>query len=330
MSTALVCTALIGEDGLEIQEQPEPEIGPSNVAVRVHAASVNYPDVLIIRGLYQFRPEPPFVPGSECAGVVTQVGEEITHLAVGDRVLAVTGHGAFAENVALSPPGHQIHQIPNGMPFDHAASFNLTYGTAYYGLIRRGSLRSGETVLVLGASGGCGSAAVQVAKAAGASVVAVAGGPQKCALVAELGADAVLDYRKVESLSAGVREATAGRGVDVVFDPVGGVDAREQLRCLAWGGRYLAIGFAAGDIPVIKVNQTIMKGISVVGVAYGMSAVLSPEANAEDMQQLFEWYREGRVTPVISDRFSLAQGADAFRVLHERRVLGKAVIEMVA
>jgi NADPH:quinone reductase len=328
MTTAVVCIALTGENGLEIQEWPETEIGPSGVAVRVHAASMNYPDVLIIQGLYQFRPDPPFVPGSECAGVVTRVGEEITDFAAGDRVLAVTGHGAFAERVILTPPGHQIHHIPDDMPFDHAASFNLTYGTAYYGLVRRGALRSGESVLVLGASGGCGSAAVQVAKAAGASVVAVAGGREKSALVRELGADAVVDYREVESLSAAVREATAGRGVDVVFDPVGGADAREQLRCLAWGGRYLVIGFAAGDIPVVKVNQTIMKGISVIGVAYGMSAVLDPGANLEDLRQLFEWYVEGRVTPFISSRFPLAQAADAFRVLHERRVLGKVVIEM--
>jgi NADPH2:quinone reductase len=328
MTTAVVCTALTGENGLEIQEWPESEIGPSGVAVRVHAASMNFPDVLIIRGLYQFRPDPPFVPGSECAGVVTRVGEEITDLAVGDRVLAVTGHGAFAESVVLTPPGHQIHHIPDDMPFDHAASFNLTYGTAYYGLIRRGALHSGDSVLVLGASGGCGSAAVQVAKAAGASVVAVAGGREKVALVRELGADAVVDYQEVESLSAAVREATAGRGVDIVFDPVGGADAREQLRCLAWGGRYLTIGFAAGEIPTVKVNQTIMKGISIIGVAYGMSAVLDPGANLEDLRQLFEWYEEGRVTPTISNRFPLVQAADAFRVLHERRVLGKVVIEM--
>lgn len=327
MTKAVVCTALSGEDGLDVLDWQDPVLGSTGVAVRVHAVSVNYPDVLIIRGLYQFRPDPPFVPGSECAGVVSGVGAEVRDFAVGDRVLALPGHGALARDVVVTPPGHQIFQIPDDMPFDHAASFNMTYGTAYHGLIRRGALRSGETVLVLGASGGCGSAAVQVAKAVGASVVAVAGGRQKCALAEELGADAVVDYQEVESLSAAVREATAGRGVDIVFDPVGGADAREQLRCLAWGGRYVVIGFAAGDIPVVKVNQTIMKGISIVGVAYGMSAVLDPEANREDFRQLFEWYGEGRVTPVISNRFPLDRAADAFRVLQERRARGKVVIE---
>ena len=257
---------------------------------------------------------------------VNQPGS-VTSLAVGDRVLAVTGHGAFAENVVLSPPGHQIHHIPDDMPFDHAPSFNLTYGTAYYGLVRRAALRSGESVLVLGASGAAGQRPSRWQK-----LPAHRSWPlpvdAKRALVRGLGADAVVDYREVESLSAAVWEATGGRGVDVVFDPVGGADAREQLRCLASGGRYLVIGFAAGDIPVVKVNQTIMKGISIIGVAYGMSAVLDPGANLEDLRQLFEWYEEGRVTPTISNRFPLVQAADAFRVLHERRVLGKVVIEM--
>ncbi len=214
------------------------------------------------------------------------------------------------------------------MPFDEAAAFNITYGTAVEGLLRRGGLRAGESVLVLGASGGCGSAAVQVAKAAGATVIAVAGGAEKCALARGLGADVVLDHRETGSLSAAVKEHTDGRGVDVVFDPVGGADVREPLRCLAWYGRYLVIGFAAGDIPVIKVNQTILKCISVVGVAYGMSAIADPVANAADFVQLFGWYRQGLVRPIIGHRFALREAAEAMRVVFERRALGKVVIEM--
>jgi NADPH2:quinone reductase len=223
-----------------------------------------------------------------------------------------------------------VHRIPDEMPFDEAAAFDITYGTGYHGLIRRGGLRSGEAVLVLGASGGCGSAAVQIAKAAGATVVAVAGGTEKCELAHRLGADSVIDHQTTESLSSAVREATGGRGVDLVFDTVGGAELREQMRCLAWNGRYLVIGFAGGDIPMVKVNQTILKGISIVGVAYGMSAVADPAANREDFQQLFAWYREGRVTPAIGHRFPLTEAAEAMRVVHGRKTLGKVVIEMPA
>jgi NADPH2:quinone reductase len=330
MTTAVVCTELIGETGLELREWPSPaSIGVTAVRVAVRAASVNYPDVLMIRGLYQAKFEPPFVPGSECAGVITQIGSDVTDLAVGDRVLTVPGVGGFATEVVASPPHQQVHRIPDEMPFDQAASFCITYGTAYHGLIGRGGLTRGESVLVLGAAGGCGSAAVQVAKAAGAVVIAVAGGAEKCALATELGADHVIDHQTCESLSTAVKELI-GDGVDVVFDTVGGPDAREPFRCLAWTGRYLVIGFASGEIPAMKVNQTILKGISVVGVAYGMSAVKDPAANAEDVARLFDWYRQGLVTPAVGARFPLAAAADALRVLQERRALGKVVIEMPA
>jgi NADPH2:quinone reductase len=284
----------------------------------------------MIRGLYQFRPEPPFVPGSECAGVITEVGDEVSGLAIGDRILTICGSGAFATEVVATPPSHQLHRIPDEMPFDEASSFNMTYGTAIHGLLRRGGLRAGESVLVLGASGGCGSAAVQIAKAAGATVIAVAGGAEKCELARQLGADAVLDHQNIGSLSQAVKELTDGRGVDVVFDTVGGADVREPLRSLAWNGRYLVIGFASGDIPTLKANQAILKCISIVGVAYGMSAILDPQANVEDFAQLFDWYRQGKVAPAIGHRFPLADTAEALRVVHERRALGKVVIEMPA
>jgi NADPH2:quinone reductase len=327
-SLAAVCTELSGEGGMTLKEWPVAPLGPEAVRIAVRAASVNFPDVLIVRGLYQVRPDPPFVPGSECAGVITEVGAKVTGFAVGDRVLTLLGSGAFASEVVVTPKVQQVHRIPDEMPFDEAASFNLAYGTAYHGLIPRGGLKAGESVVVLGAAGGCGTAAVQIAKAAGATVIAIAGGQMKCDLVRALGADVAIDHQKIESLSAAVKEATGGRGVDVVFDAVGGTDAREQLRCLAWNGRYLTIGFASGDIPEVKLNQTILKGISIIGVAYGMSAVLDPAANAQDFQQLFTWYEQGLVTPAIKDRFPLAQAADAMRVLYERRALGKVVVEM--
>jgi NADPH2:quinone reductase len=328
MATAAVCTALTGEDSLVIQEWPVRAPDEQEIRIAVRASSVNYPDVLVVRGLYQMRGEPPFVPGSECAGEVVEVGSAVEGFTVGDRVLSIVGQGGFSTEAIVAPVRNQVHVIPDEMPWDEAAAFNLTYGTAYHGLIRRGGLRAGESVLVNGAAGGCGSAAVQIARAVGASVIAVAGGAEKCALAKAMGADIVIDHQTTDSISAAVRAATDGRGVDVLFDNVGSVDGREEMRCLAWNGRYLIVGFAGGDIPQIKANQTILKCISIIGVAYGMSAVLDPAANREDFAQLFQWYREGSVRPHIGHRFTLEQTADAMRVLQERKALGKVVVEM--
>jgi NADPH:quinone reductase len=330
MTLAAVCTELSGEGAIELQTLDAAPLGPAAVRIAVRAASVNFPDVLMTRGLYQARLEPPFVPGTECAGVITEVGADVSGLAVGDRVLTLCGSGAFATEVLATPPAHQVHRMPDAMSFAEAASFTLTYGTGFHGLIRRGALRAGESVVVTGASGGCGSAAIQIAKAAGATVIAVAGGAEKCDLARRLGADAVLDHHTLGSLSEAVKEHTDGRGADVVFDTVGGSDAREPLRSLAWNGRYLVIGFASGDIPTIKANQAILKCISIVGVAYGMSAIIDPRANDEDFAQLFDWYGQGKVTPAIGHRFPLAEAAEAMRVVFERRALGKVVIEMPA
>jgi NADPH2:quinone reductase len=328
VTLAAVCTELSGEGAIALQRRETVPLRPAAVRVAVRAASVNFPDVLMIRGLYQTRLEPPFVPGTECAGVITEVGDDVSGLRVGDRVLTVSGSGAFATEVVVTPPLNQVHRIPDTMSWAEAASFNITYGTGIHGLLRRGGLRAGESVVVLGAGGGCGSAAVQIAKAAGATVIAVAGGAQKCELARNLGADAVLDHHTLGSLSQAVKDHTEGRGANVVFDTVGGPDVREPLRSLAWNGRYLVIGFASGDIPAIRSNQTILKGISIVGVAYGMAAVIDPRANVEDFTQLFDWYRQGKVTPAIGHRFALADIAEAMRVVSERRALGKVVIEM--
>ncbi|MBL7500213.1 NADPH:quinone oxidoreductase family protein [Frankia sp. CNm7] len=328
MITAAVCRALTGEDAVEVRDWERSPLGRETVRIAVRAASVNFPDVLLVRGQYQTRIEPPFVAGTECSGVITETGPDVTGLAVGDRVLGMIGTGAFATEVVCNPSRTQLHRMPDEMPFDEAAALTITYGTAIQGLLRRGGLRAGESVLVLGASGGCGSAAVQIAKAVGATVIAVAGGADKCELVRGIGADVVLDHHNLPSLSAAVKEHTAGQGVDVVFDTVGGPDAREPLRCLAWNGRYLVIGFASGDIPTMSLNQAILKCISVVGVAYGLSALRDPAANAEDFEQLFSWYRKGLIRPVIGHRFPLAETIKALRVVYERRAFGKVVVEM--
>jgi NADPH2:quinone reductase len=328
--TAAVCTDLAGDGALELRELPSPPLGAAAVRIAVRAASVNFPDALMVSGLYQASMTPPFVAGGECSGRITEVGDEVEGLAVGDRVLALMGTGGFATGAVATPPTHQVHRIPDSMPWAEAAAFDITYGTAFHGLITRGGLRAGEWVLVLGASGGCGSAAVQVAKARGARVIAVAGGPDKCELARSLGADVVLDHRELDSLAGPVKEHTGGRGVDVAFDTVGGEDVRDHLRCMAWNGRYLVIGFASGGIPVVRLNQTILKCISLVGVAYGLSAIRDPACNAADFRQLFSWYEEGLVRPSIGHRFPLGEVEAAMRVVYERRALGKVVVEMPA
>jgi NADPH2:quinone reductase len=325
---ALVCTKIGGEEHLQVHDDwPSSPCAPNQLRIEVAAASVNFPDVLIIRDLYQIKKEPPFVPGNECAGVVTEVGAEVQRFAVGDRVLALTGTGAFAEDLVVTSPPTQVHRIPDEMPLDEAAAFDLTYGTAGHGL-QRGAVQPGETVLVTGAAGGCGSAAVQIGKAMGATVVAVAGGAEKVALCRQLGADHAIDHQDTESLSAAVKHLTGGRGVDVLFDTVGGPDVRDLLRCLAWNGRYLVVGFAGGSVPTIGLNQTILKSISIVGVAYGASAIVDPAGNDALFAQLFDWYRQGKVRPHIGGRFDLEHGADAIRTVGERRALGKVVVEL--
>jgi NADPH2:quinone reductase len=325
---ALVCPELGGEEVLRIEDLPDPECGPSQVRIDVEVASVNFPDTLVIRGEYQYKYDPPFVPGHECSGTLLEVGADVDGFSVGDRVLAMTGVGAFASQVVARPPrADQVYRIPDAMPWDEAAAFNLTYGTAVLGLATRGQLRAGESVLVLGAAGGTGSAAVQVAKAMGAYVIGAAGGAEKLAVAEQCGADAVVDYRE-EGLSARVKELTGGRGADVVFDPVGGSDFREYLRCVAWNGRYLVVGFAGGDIPNMGLNLVLLKSISVVGVAYGASARLDPAMNQDNFAQLFRWYDEGMLHPFVGHHFPLEAGAEALRVVSGRGALGKVVIDI--
>jgi NADPH2:quinone reductase len=324
---AVVCPELGTEDVLRVEEGPTLPCAADEIRVQVRAAAVNFPDCLMIRGEYQVRKEPPFVPGHECAGDVVAVGTSVTEFHVGDRVLVLGGTGGFATEVVTKATGDRVHRIPDGMSFEHAAGFTLTYGTALHALKRRVATGPDDTVLVLGAAGGCGSAAVQVAKALGATVIAAAGGPEKCALAAALGADHAIDYL-AEKISPAVLSRTAGRGVDVVFDPVGGEDIRDTLRAMAWNGRYAVIGFAGGTIPTVRLNQLILKSISFVGVAYGASVLVEPQVTRADMVTLFEWYENGLVTPHIGHRLPLDSAAEAMRIVFDRKARGKVVLEM--
>jgi NADPH2:quinone reductase len=324
---AVVCRELGGEDALTIEAWPVAACEEKQIRVRTRAASVNFPDTLIIRGLYQMKPELPFVPGHELSGEVVEVGAGVDDFQPGDRVLSLCGFGAFAEQVVVAPPLHQLYRIPDAMPWDEAAGFNLTYGTAIHGLRQRGALREGESVLVLGAAGGCGSAAVEVAKAMGAKVFGAASSREKCAFVESLGADGVIDLGERE-LRAAVQELTEGRGVDLVFDPVGGDLFADAVRSLAWNGRLLVVGFAAGEIPQIAVNRTLLKSISIAGVAYGMSAIRDPAMNAENFRWLFDAYERGALRPRIDRRFAFEDTASALRHVRDRRVMGKVIIEI--
>jgi len=322
---AWVCTELSGEDGLVFEEQMEPVCGPGQVQIKTKAVALNFPDVLITRGQYQLKQDPPFVPGSELAGEVVAVGVGVEDIQVGQRVLAMTGFGAFAEEVVVSPPMQQVMPIPDKMGYEEAAAFNMVYGTAMHGLEQRGFLQPGETVLVLGAAGGCGSAAVQVAKAMGARVIAGASSQAKCEQARQAGADEVINYG-IQDLRERALELTRGRGVDMVFDPVGDKLFKPAIRSLAWNGRYLVVGFAGGDIPQLGVNYTILKSVSVVGVAYGMSAVHDPAMNMGNFMQLFEWYEQGLIKPVIGKRYVCDELPDALREMHAGEAMGKSVV----
>jgi NADPH:quinone reductase len=324
---AWVATTLDGEDGLDLQELPSPQCGSEQIRITNHAVALNFPDVLITRGKYQLRLEPPFVPGSESAGIVTEVGTEVTGVTIGDRVLTVCGVGAFADEVVVTPLLQQVHIVPDAMPFTQAAGFGMVHGTALHGLRQRGALQPGESVLVLGSGGGCGSAAVGVAAAMGARIIAGASSPEKCSLATELGADHVVNYA-IEDLRERVMDITDGAGVDVVFDPVGGALFDQARRCVGWNGRYLVVGFAAGDIPVMPANYTILKSMALIGVAYGMSAIKDPAMNHANFDQLFAWYDAGRLRVHIGDIAPFGELRQACAQIYAGSAIGKTVIQI--
>jgi len=320
---AVLCTQFGGPELLEYRDVPAPSAGAGEVVVSVKAASVNFPDVLIIENKYQFKPPLPFSPGSELAGIVKHVGPGVTRVRPGDRVMAFTIHGAFAEEIALE--AHRVLPIPEAMDYPTAAALLLTYGTMDHGLRDRGAVVSGETVLVLGASGGIGIASIEIAKALGARVIACASSDDKLAACREHGADALINYA-TEDLRARIKELTDGRGVDVIVDPVGGPFTEPALRSIAWRGRLLVVGFAAGEIPKIPLNLTLLKGCAIVGVFWGDFLRREPEAFAASVEQLGKWHAEGKIKPHISGTFPLEHAADAIKMMSERRVVGKLLI----
>jgi NADPH2:quinone reductase len=291
----------------------------------VHSAGLNFPDVLIVQGKYQLRPEFPFSPGAEVSGVVAEVGERAAGFAVGDRVMALCTTGGFAEQVVVHH-GSAFKMSP-GMSFDSAAALPLTYGTTYHALVDRAKLQAGETLLVTGAGGGVGIAAVQLGKALGATVIAAAGSAAKLAAAKEAGADHTLDYTS-ENLADRVKELTKQAGANVVYDAVGGDVFDACLRCVAWEGRLLVIGFASGRIPEIPANRLLLKGCAAVGVYWGAFAARDPAANVRNFERLFELYAAGKIDPRVGRTYALAEAAQAIADLENREIIGKAVIQV--
>jgi NADPH2:quinone reductase len=323
---ALLCTNPGPEFSLEVRDVADLEPGPGEVVIDVKAAGLNFPDTLIVRDHYQFKPEPPFSPGAEAAGVVAAVGEGVD-LEVGMPVVALGVYGAFAEQWAV--PEATVMPLPPGLGFEQGAGFGLTYGTAYYALKQQGRLQPGETLLVLGAAGGVGSAAVQIGKAMGATVVAAAASDEKLAFAVDCGADLTVDYVQ-QDLKTRIRELTGGRGADVVFDPVGGDMSEPALRATAWDGRFLVVGFAAGDIPRIPLNLALLKGLHIIGVFWGSWVEREPQASRHNYEELFGMVASGAISLPDVAVYAFEDHATAFGALAERRAKGKVVLRISA
>jgi NADPH2:quinone reductase len=320
---AIQCVQWGGPEKLQLSECPLPAPAAGEVRIRVDAAGVNFPDALIIQKKYQLQPPLPFTPGTEVAGTVDAVGEGVGRLKAGDRVVAFVGIGGFAEYVCAAQA--QVAPLPPGVDAAVAAGFTLTYATSQHALVERGQLKAGETLLVLGAGGGVGLAAVELGKLAGARVIAAASSPEKLDAARRAGADELIDYSQAD-LREAVKAMTDGRGVDVVYDPVGGQYTAAALRTLGWRGRLLVIGFAAGDIPQIPANLLLLKEVSAVGVYWGEFAKRDPSGNRRLLAQLSDWLAEGRLRPLVSREYPLAETPQALQDLLARRAVGKLVI----
>lgn len=320
---ALVCKDFAPYDQLQVEDVPEPELGEGMVMVDVKAAGVNFPDILLVEGKYQMKPPTPFVPGMEAAGVVSKLGEKVQGVEEGQRVIVATMLGAFAEKV----PAHfsQIVPMPDAMSYEQGAALTTIYGTSYHALKDRAKLKEGETVLVLGAAGGVGIAAVQLAKAMGATVIAAASSDEKLQFARDNGADAVINYA-TEDLKVRAKELSGGKGVDVVYDPVGGDFAEPALRASGWDARYLVIGFASGPIPKIPLNLALLNSRNIMGVFWGAWVGREPKANAQNMKELFDFFEAGKINPQVSASYALDNVRKAFEDLMERRVKGKVVL----
>ncbi len=320
---ALLCAEYGPLEKLAVEDMPSPTAGPGQVVVDVKAAALNFPDALMVQGLYQVKPPLPFSPGAEVAGLVKAVGQGVQGLKAGDRVIGFPGTGGFAEECAVA--AEKIMPLPENMDFATGAALVLTYGTSLHALQDCGRLQPGETLLVLGAAGGVGAAAVEIGKAMGARVIAAASNGDKLALCRQLGADETIDYSR-EDLRQRALALTGEKGVDVVCDPVGGGYTEPALRALAWRGRLLIVGSAAGEIPKIPLNLALLKERSLIGVYWGDSVRHDPRGHMRNMQQLMAWFAEGKVRPVVSERFPLARAPEAMRRLLDRQVKGKVVI----
>ncbi len=320
---AWLCKDLVGVDGLTWTELPTPVPKPGEVLVEIKAASLNFPDSLIVQGKYQVKPALPFVPGAEFAGVVQAVGDGVTQLKPGQHVACFSLLGGFATHVVVD--ASICLPLPDSFNQVDAAAFTTIYATSHHALIDRGQLKAGETVLVLGAAGGVGTSAIQIAKLMGAKVIAAASTDEKCAFCKSLGADATINYSQ-EDLREALKRLTGGKGPDVVYDPVGGDTTEPAFRSIAWRGRYLVVGFASGPIPSLPLNLMLLKGAAVVGVFYGESAKREPEASQKMMAELVRWYAQGRIKPAIDRTMPMAELKAAFALLGARGVLGKLVL----
>jgi len=321
-----------GPETLKLTEVDTPEPGAKQVRIRIRAAGLNFPDTLIIKDMYQMKPPRPFAPGGEVAGEIEAVGEEVTGLSVGDRVLAMSGFGGFATHLCID--AGRVMKIPDAMPFDEAACLVLTYGTSHHALKNRAEIKPGESLLILGAAGGVGAAAIELGKAAGARVIAAVSSEDKAQFCRDLGADETLIYARdmdsreaQKAFSEQIKALSGGDGVDVVYDAVGGAYAEPAVRALAWKGRFLVVGFPAG-IPKLPLNLTLLKGCQVVGVFWGAHTLREPDMHAENMADLFRMYASGQIKPRISARFPLEQAADALKMLEERMATGKIVLDV--
>ena len=320
---AWLCENPIGEDALTWTELPTPTPAKGQVLIRIQAASLNFPDLLIVQNKYQMKPELPFVPGSEYAGVIEAVGEGVTDLKVGQAVACLSGTGGFGTHTLA--PAKLCMPLPPGFPPVDAAAFIMIYATSHHALMDRGELKAGETVLVLGAAGGVGMSAIQIAKQAGAKVIAAASTDEKCAFCKTLGADDTINY-STEDLRERLKALTGGKGPDVIYDPVGGEFTEAAFRSIAWRGRHLVVGFAAGEIPAIKINLPLIKGASLVGVFWGDFARREPAANAAMMQTLASWYAQGKIKPVIDRQMPMSELKAAYARMGSREVMGKLVL----
>ena len=330
---ALQCVELAGPEKLVFSEVDDPKPGSGQVLLEIKAASVNFPDVLMLQGLYQNHPPMPFIPGAECSGVISEIGEGVDSCSVGDHVFVMAGTGCFAEKLVVEAAS--VTLIPKAMDFPVAAALPMTYGTSLYSLKQRANLQPGETLLVLGAAGGVGLSAVEIGKAMGARVIAAASSEEKIKICLEHGADEAfvypsgnLDREQQKELSNKIKELTGGLGANVVYDPVGGSFSEPALRAMAWEGRFLVIGFAAGEIPKLPLNLALLKNCQIVGVFWGAWTLMFPAEHEKNLQELFDLHADGKINPEISDRFSLEESAAAIAHLKDRKAKGKVIIDV--